>query len=114
MMLMARMDRTRVGQVAHNREVMEVLVKSLLYHNQTVQVKVELRADAIPEAIAERTLKTIDSLERQRIKVVGRELPDVDPVAAARMTVAKADGKATGLNDGPLIDPDIGGSATRP
>lgn len=31
----------------------------------------------IPEIITERLMATINSLERQRIKVVGRELPEV-------------------------------------
>ncbi|KKK72153.1 hypothetical protein LCGC14_2906730 [marine sediment metagenome] len=38
----------------------------------------KLTAEDIPEVIAARVMHTIHSLERQRIKVVGRELPEVE------------------------------------
>ena len=81
----------------------EAQVEVKVYEGETNQyegAEVEVTGNGIPQLIARRLIATIRSLEEQGIKVVGREGKDLS-IDDMRMLVAKADGKATGLGDGP-------------
>lgn len=78
----------------------EAQVKVKIYEgerNMYEGVEINLIPNEIPRKITERLMATIESLERQRIKVVGRELPEV----------AKQGDVPT------QVDPDIGKDARR-